>query len=79
MEKSTRIFTIIKYQKKVLFFLEQVIIIILKCFQKNANMLLKKKGCLNISLIDIDIFSDDSDREDSDEEHSDEQNSNEEG
>ena len=59
-------------------FLEQVIIIILKCFQKNVNMLLKKKGCLNIFLIDIDSSSDDFDREASDEEYSDEQNSNEE-
>ena len=54
-------------------FLEQVIIIILKCFQKNVNMLLKKKGCLNIFLIDIDSSSDDSDREDSDEQNSNEE------
>ena len=73
MEKSKQISTIIKYQKKtlslfvqqkllVVWFLEQVKII-LKCFQKNVNILLKTKNALNDNR---EIPSDDSDQENSD-------------
>ena len=55
-------------------FLEQVIILILKCFQKNVNILLKKKRCLNYIADDIEISSDDPDREDSNEGNSDAEN-----
>ena len=90
MEKSTQIFTKRKTLKEVshcicllvnsqlssILFLEQVIIVILKCFQKNVNILLKKKKKMPECITDdIGTSSDDFDREDSDEETYNEENS----
>ena len=77
MQKSTKFFTLTKYQKKIpkfllyhqfwsILFLQQGKIIILKCFQKNVNMLLKKKRFCIIDGIEI---SSESDRENSDKEN----------
>ena len=66
MEKSTQISEIIKYQKKVpKDFDWQLKTIALKYFQKNVNMLLKKKRFQSVLLTTCS----DSDREDSDEEN----------
>ena len=66
MEKSTQISEIIKYQKKVpKDFDWQLKTIVLKYFQKNVNMLLKKKRFQSVLLTTCS----DSDREDSDEEN----------
>ena len=92
MEKSAKIFPIIKYLKKahnvfvhqqywLIQFIEKIKTIILQRFQK--NVLLKKKRTskfiIEISSDDSNKEdSDDSDKEDSDEENSNEENSNEE-
>ena len=71
MEKSTQISAIIKYQKNVpKDFDWQLKTIVLKYFQKNVNMLLKKKRFQSVLLTTCS----DSDREDSDEENSNEEN-----
>ena len=59
-------------------FLEQVKIIIPKCFKKNLNKLLKKKGFLHFDNVEIssDPGSENSARENSDRENSNEENSN---
>ena len=65
----------------LILFLKQVKIIILKCFQKNVNLLLNKKKIPKYIIDDIEISDsdrEDSDREDSDEENSDRENSDEE-
>ena len=88
MEKSTKIFTIIKYQKKVLnlfvyqqfwsiLFLEQLKVVIVKCFYKNVKKTVKEKKITEYITDDIEISSDDFDREDSDEELSNEKDSDE--
>ena len=82
MEKLTQLFTIIKYQEKVLnllvyqyfrlvLFSEKVQIIILKYFQKYVNILLKKKKIPKYIIDDIEMYSD-FHRENSDEKNSDE-------
>ena len=76
MKKSTKIFTLMKYQERVLNlfpcqqflsiqFLEQVKVIILKCRKKNVNVLLKKKQIPKYIIGNTKI-SPDSDRENSD-------------
>ena len=62
----------------MILFLEQVKIIILKCFWKNGNMLLKKERFLSILWTILLRISSDSDKENSIEENSDKENSNEE-
>ena len=83
MEKTTQIFTIIKYLKKILnlfvyhlfwliLFFEQVKTIIPQYFWKNVNVL-KKKTMPECITDNTEILSD-SDREDSDDESSNEEN-----
>ena len=84
MEKTTQIFTIIKYLKKILnlfvyhlfwliLFFEQVKTIIPQYFWKNVNVLLKKKTMPECITDNTEILSD-SDKEDSDDESSNEEN-----